>query len=59
VAATGEGDLPGVAAQVVAALGEDQAGALGPAVQGDEDRGLGSAVRLDRGGLFGVEEKIA
>jgi len=33
-AATGEGDLAGVAPQVGAALGEDQARVLGPAVEG-------------------------
>jgi len=35
-AAAGEGDLAGVAPQVGPALGEDEAGILGPAVEGQE-----------------------
>jgi hypothetical protein len=43
-AAAGEGDLAGVAAQVGAALGENQAGLLGPAVEGQQDRGVGQTI---------------
>jgi hypothetical protein len=48
LAATGEGDLAGVAPQVGAALGEDQPGLLGPAVERQEDRGVGAAAGLDQ-----------
>ena len=39
-AAAGEGDLTGVAPQVAAALGEDEAGILRPAIEGQEYRRL-------------------
>ncbi|MEZ5077482.1 MAG: hypothetical protein R2725_08570 [Solirubrobacterales bacterium] len=40
VAAAGEGDLAGVAAQVGPALGEDQPGLVGPAVERQQDGGV-------------------
>jgi hypothetical protein len=43
-AAAGEGDLAGVAAQVGAALGEDEARLLGPAVERQQDRGVGQTI---------------
>ena len=45
LAPAGEGDLAGVAAQVGAALGEDQARVLGPAVERQQHRGVGVAAR--------------
>ena len=47
--AAGEGDLPGVGAQVVAPPGEDRAqGAALVAVERDEDRGVRAAVDVER-----------
>ncbi|HET6831650.1 MAG TPA: hypothetical protein VFH44_09915 [Solirubrobacterales bacterium] len=45
-AAAGERDLAAVAAQVMAALGEDQAGVLRPAEQRQQDRGAAAAVGM-------------
>ena len=42
----GEGDLAGVAAQVGAALGEDQAGVVGPPVERQQDRGVDLAPQM-------------
>jgi hypothetical protein len=52
-APAGERDLAGVAAKVGAALGEDQPRAVGPAVEGEEDGGVGVATDLDRPRLLG------
>src|SRR6266545_799235 len=57
--AAGEGDLPGMPAQVRAPLGEDQAGVLRPAVHRNEDGGLGAAVGVEAFGLLWGEQKTA
>jgi hypothetical protein len=48
LAAAGEGDLAGVAPQVLPPLGEDQPRLLGPAVEGEEDRRGGAPVGVYR-----------
>jgi hypothetical protein len=48
LAPAGERDLAGMAAKVGSALGEDQAWLLGPAVEREEDGGVGIAADLDR-----------
>jgi hypothetical protein len=48
-----------VAAQVVAALGEDQPRILRPAEQGDQYGGVLAAVRVDRERFSGIEEDAA
>jgi uncharacterized membrane protein len=48
-----------VAAQVAAALGEDQPRALGPAEQRHEDGGAAAAVRVQALGRLGLEEASA
>jgi hypothetical protein len=58
-APAGERDLARVAAQVVAALGEHQTGPAGEAEQGDQDRGVGLAVGVDRLGRRGGEQRPA
>ena len=58
LAPTGERDLAGMAAKVGAALGEDQAGLLGPAVEREEDGGVGVAADLDRPRLFRREQQL-
>lgn len=55
-AAAGERDLAGVAAQVVAALGEDQAGPGRPAEERDEHRRALAAVGVQRLRLDRIEE---
>jgi hypothetical protein len=57
-AAAGERDLAGVAAQIRAALGEDQAGLLGPAVDRQQDRRLGAAAAVLGEGLRRVEQQL-
>ena len=54
--AAGERDLAGVTAHVVAALGEDQAGLVGPVVDRDEDSGILVAVGVERQRLGRVEQ---
>jgi hypothetical protein len=54
-----ERDLAGVTAEVVAALGEHEAGSLGVSEHGHEDRGLGSPVGVDRLRFGGGEENGA
>jgi hypothetical protein len=55
---TGERDLAGVAAEVGAALGEDQSRALGPAVERQQDGGVDVAAGLDRPRLLGREQPL-
>ncbi len=55
----GERDLAGVAAQVGAALGEDEAWIVGPAVEGQEDGGVGLAVGVEDRGRFGRQQGAA
>ena len=47
-----------MAAQVGAALGEDQAGFLGPAVERQEDGGVGVAADLDPPRLLRREQQL-
>lgn len=58
LATAGKGDLARVAAQVGPALGEDQPRLLRPAVQRQEDCGIGSATGLNADRLFGGEEQF-
>jgi hypothetical protein len=53
-----ERDLAGMAAEVGSALGEDQPGALGPAIEGEEDGGVGVAANLDRSRLLGRQKQV-
>ena len=57
-AAAGERDLAGMAAEVGAALGEDQPRAVGPAVERQQDGGVGVAADLDRPRLLGREQEL-
>jgi hypothetical protein len=57
-AAARERDLAGVAAEVCAALGEDQPRAVGPAVERQQDGGVGLAADLDRPRLLGREQEL-
>ena len=54
-----EGDLAGVAVQIRAALGEDEARVVRPAVHRDQHRRLGAAMGIELLGLLGIEEKPA
>jgi hypothetical protein len=56
-AAAGEGDLTRVQAQVGAALGEDQARLLGPAVDRQQDRRLGAAAVARRARVLGAQQQ--
>ena len=52
----GERDLAGVAAEVVAALGEHEARVVRVAEERHQDRGLGGAVGVEPLGLLGAEQ---
>jgi hypothetical protein len=58
LAPAGEGDLAGVTAQVGAALGEDQPRFLGPAVDGEQHRGVRPAARLHRRRVLGRQQQL-
>ena len=59
LAPAGERDLAGVAAQVVAAAGEDGVQLAAGDVERDEHGGVDAAVDVERRGLPGVEEDRA
>lgn len=56
-AAARERDLAAVPTEVAATLGEDQAGTVGPAVEGDEDGGAVAAVGVEALRLERVEKQ--
>ncbi len=56
LAPTRERDLAGVAAQIEAALGEDEARPIGVAVQREQHRGVGPARRVHRLRLLGTQQ---
>lgn len=56
--AAGKGDLPGVAPQIMPALGEDEARIVGPVEDRDQDGGVLGAVGVDRQRLRGREQEV-
>ena len=58
VAAAGEGDLAGMAAQVRPALGEDQPRFLGPAVERQQHGRVGAPAGLHRRRVGGAQQSL-
>ena len=56
--AAGKRDLAGVAAKVVPALGEDEAGTVGPAVERHEHGGVDAAGGIHLGRLVERQERL-